>query len=677
MTLVDRAAIATLYVSFVFLRRTQYWFYVGRMSGFSENMKTSSFSSNQTTNCLSASLPLQTLSFTCMFCLTYHTQLLYFHCTEALDHIPNHPILKPGQIVSVGLDKNTKLSAVFQRYVEFCNISTTGSANRVSVSDLEFVHMQVLSGNDTAEASALMKNDKITVRKIRTMEREAENETKRIQRDADKNYFSQLRHLMPDLGGGKTADVIFDCQGKLVDESGRNQQVLSTTVRGHSVLITKRCPWLGAIISKAKRDAEREHPQVLSRSTTPDEEKQQEEEQSVEEDGDDDNNEERPTKFQRVESDVKEEQPAEADEADDRSIDMVWNRDNNANESRRRAASAGATAIEDDEEEEERSNKRRDQDDDMRPESPVIAKQQHQQHPNELLWVKLPNHAPEAVKLLLEYCYTNRVIPLGQDAFVQSCKTKPHKNSGPVAPFQNHSSGSRRWPNNGLPTVSFSVALAGISLAEEAGLHRLSLQCEIAAARLVSSTNVVEALAMCTTQKQKTGNPLTKLQSAAMDVVLHGGPRGKMDIGRIPDFPNALNEKAALIVPALLNGTMEAVSEYEKTRAGKRNKLNAANKTPVTFDDLDRQDCYKRERERVKRRIQRNNEDYLDMEEEEDDHDDDPMDLDVIYEHGWIGETVKRAMDRMPHHNSSISHPFFPAGNNNSTSSRSNRRRRS
>jgi hypothetical protein len=568
-------------------------------------------------------------------------QLLYFQCSEALDHIPNHPILRPGQIVSIGLDKNTKLSAVFQRYVEFCNISSTSVTNRVSVSDLEFVHMQVLSGGDTTEASALMKNDKITVRKIRTMEREAENERSKIQREADKNFFAQMRQLLPDLGGGKTADVIFDCQGKLVDESGRNQQVLSTTVRGHSVLIAKRCPWLGAIIDKAKREAEHK----VSRSTTPDEEKQRDEEEgnSVE-DEDADDEEERPTKFQRVESDVKED-PAE--EGDDRSIDMVFDR-NNA----RRAASAGATAIEDDEEEDDEDNNGGNHDQQhMRPESPVIAKQQQQnQLGSELLWVMLPNHSPEAVKLLLEYCYTNRVIPLGQDAFVQSCKTKPHKQSGPVAPFHNHSSGARKWPNNGLPTVSFSVALAGISLAEEAGLRRLSLQCEIAASQLVSSANVVEALSMCTTQKQKTGNPLTKLQTAAMDVVLHSGSRGKMEIGRLPSFRNALEEKAALIVPALLTGTMEAVSEFEKTRAGKKHLLASNNKKPVTFDDLDHEDSCKRERERRKRRMQRNGEessafhDYLD-------DDDDPMDIDEpFYGGGWMAETAKRALKRMPHH---------------------------
>ena len=178
---------------------------------------------------------------------------------------PDHPILKPGVTVSIGLDKNTKLSAVFARFVEFCNekslkfakkaANKAYSHTRVLLKDLEFSHCQVLSGTDTAEASALMKNDRICVRNDQTAERETAAERNRILREADRTYFQQMRHLLPDLGGSKTADIILDCQGKLIDESGRNQQVLCTTVRAHSAIVSKRCPWLGAIIQKARKDA--------------------------------------------------------------------------------------------------------------------------------------------------------------------------------------------------------------------------------------------------------------------------------------------------------------------------------------------------------------------------------------------------------------------------------------
>ena len=43
--------------------------------------------------------------------------------------------------------------------------------------------------------------DNIRVRGVRTAEREAEAEKKRLQRDADRNFFSQMRHLMPNEFG--------------------------------------------------------------------------------------------------------------------------------------------------------------------------------------------------------------------------------------------------------------------------------------------------------------------------------------------------------------------------------------------------------------------------------------------------------------------------------------------
>ncbi|EJK46191.1 hypothetical protein THAOC_35150, partial [Thalassiosira oceanica] len=145
--------------------------------------------------------------------------------------------------------------------------------------------------------------------------------------------------------------------------------------------------------------------------------------------------------------------------------------------------------------------------------------------------VRVPlDHSPQAVKLLLEYCYTNRVQSLGHEAFVKSSRflnsrdvgTAAAKQSGPVSPFRKH-----EWPEGGHPTVSLHLALAGIALAEEAHLPRLSLMCEVAASQLVNVKSVVDVLTACSLQQTKTGNRLPMLRKAAMlDCVLGQGPAG-------------------------------------------------------------------------------------------------------------------------------------------------------
>ena len=181
------------------------------------------------------------------------------------------------------------------------------------------------------------------------------------------------------------------------------------------------------------------------------------------------------------------------------------------------------------------------------------------------LIITVPRHSPQAMKLLLEYCYTNRVIDLGHDAYVQACRTKPGKVSGPVAPY----SSMRRWPKNGAPQVSFDIALAGIRLAEEAGVRRLSLMCEVAASQLVTTTNVVEALSACTTQKTQTSNPLSRLRDAAMRTVLQHGSRAA--VYNMPVFREALEGRITSIIPTLLTGTVEAIkASKEKDKNGSK-----------------------------------------------------------------------------------------------------------
>lgn len=471
-------------------------------------------------------------------------QMLFLECMETLPDIcPNHTILRPGITVSIGLDKTTKLSAVFQRYCDYLNEQYP--ITTIQVSDLDFVHCTVLNGNDTAETSALMKNDRIQVRKNAKDERDAEAEQHRLQREADREYFRDMRQLL-DTIGSKTCDVLLDCRGKLVDEKGLNQEVLRTDVRGHSVLLSKRCKWLGDIIQNAREELERQ-----SVVTLPDQENQvgdgaarHPEAASMPDEDDDDGIEALPYAPEHNEEEHNHE-AAEIENDDDEDVKMAKPRQ----ESLDIFSSAGS---------------------------------------GNLLWVTIPNHAPDAVRLLLEYSYTNRVVPLGQEAFIVACRTKGDRRrpfNGPVAPYHNHSSRTRGWPNNGLPIVSFAVALAGVSLAEEAKMKRLSLMCEVAASQLVEPSNVVEALSRCTTQEKLTGNPLPRLRKAAMDVLLRNGQRGVVDICRTPTFRRALEEKSATIVPSLLVGTMEALNPEKGKNPTAGCKRELSQETQTTFEE--------------------------------------------------------------------------------------------
>ena len=397
-----------------------------------------------------------------------------------------------------------------------------------------------------------MKNDRIQVRKNRKEEREADAEMHRLQRETDREYFRDMRHLLPDTIGSKMCDVLLDCRGKLVDEKGLNQEVLRTGVRGHSVLLSKRCAWLRDIIQNAREDLERQ-----SVVTVPEQDNQAE--------------------------NGAHQAPAAAsmpDEDDDDGIEALPYAPGHDEEGSDREAAE----IENDE------------DEDVKMAKPPAREELPEMFSSctgtgNLLWVTLPNHPPDAVRLLLEYCYTNRVVPLGQDAFLVACRTKNDRRNpdkpfnGPVAPFHNHSSRTRGWPNQGLPTVSFAVAMAGISLAEEAKMKRLSLMCEVAAAELVESSNVVEALGRCTAQEKLTGNPLPRLRKAAMDIVLRSGQRGVMDICRTPTFRRALEEKSATIVPSLLVGTMEAVSPEKSKKPTSGCKRELSQETYTLFEE--------------------------------------------------------------------------------------------
>jgi hypothetical protein len=513
-----------------------------------------------------------------------NNQLLFIYCQESLDLCPNHPIIRPGVTVSIGLDKTTKLKSVFKQYVNFCNSSSevVESGQKMDAKDLEFSFCQLLNENDTAETSALMKNDRIRVRKVRTTERTVESERKRTQRDADRVYFQQMRHLLPDSGRSRVADVIFDCQGKLVDKHGRNQRVLSTTVRAHSSMISKRCTWLKEIIQQARREAEEmkaaEEEKEESKCETPPE-----------------NSTKCPTEIEDDDVEVIEGE-GDGGKVKGRDVEAV----------------SGAAKINDSSDDDNVNIIVVDDDDDDDDEdfNPTPRRIQPRLLETDLLVVSLPKHSPEAVKILLEYCYTNRVVSLGHDAFVQACKTRPNKHQGPVPPYPTtHSANAKRWPNNGIPIVPFSVALAAILLAEEAGIRRLSLMCEISASQLVTTSNVAEALTMSTRQKGISGNDLPRLRKAAMDVILRRGRRGVSEIGRSAFFKKALEEDRSIIVPTLFQGAMEAIEHWTK-KGGKRDISEISCRS---FRDLDKEDTYKREKERKRRRKERTKKDQSKM----------------------------------------------------------------
>lgn len=418
--------------------------------------------------------------------------LLFLICSEEIKGHESHPVLQNGTTVQIGLQKSTKLSAVFARYVAFCNQRTDNHHQRIAVEELEFCHVQVLHGNDTAESAALMKNDHIQVRNNRSAQREQEMEAMRLQREADKEYFKQMRSMLTSY-----SNVTIDCRG--------TTPVLSTKVKCFGPLVAQRCPWMGKLIQATDEqllsETEEDHIQVVP---------QQGEEHSH-------------PNAARIEGEDGEEMLLQSSQAN----------------------------------------------------KTIVL-----------------NYPPEAVKILLEYCYTNRVHALGMEAFLTSLRTKPDQKKmiGPVPPFP-----QRRWPNKGEPSITFEVAISALKLADEASLPRLALMCEVAAASLVSTSNVVEALILCNDMKRKSGNGLPRLQKAAMETVLTS-----RTVMILPSFVNALRENAEALVPTLLSGVSEAivVPEAEEENTWRDKAFEA-------FERVDLDDELCRERERRKRRQER------------------------------------------------------------------------
>eukprot|EP00585_Thalassiosira_rotula_P007311 CAMPEP_0196137226 /NCGR_PEP_ID=MMETSP0910-20130528/5279_1 /TAXON_ID=49265 /ORGANISM="Thalassiosira rotula, Strain GSO102" /LENGTH=772 /DNA_ID=CAMNT_0041397659 /DNA_START=80 /DNA_END=2398 /DNA_ORIENTATION=+ len=526
--------------------------------------------------------------------------VLYFECNEDLDDIlcPENPVLKKGTTVYIGLDKNTKLSLVFHQYCKFVNSKipkrkgVAGSHNgansnvvdSVKMSDFEFLHCTLLDENQTVEASAMMKNDRVMVCRERSRERAVRAEVLRQQRESDRKYFENLRELLPNpTPEGMGCDVVLDCLGKVVDERGFSQHVLATTVRANSVLISKRCKWLGQKISSAREDIRRR-----AEMTVPSDEEKR-----------DLNEGEREMEDAAI---IAEGQKSSQSEDEDDIImaePPVVRAGGDGSSIAGGDSSIGAAKVEDDEDDaciaefkmiaKGRGTTR------MVPESRLHSSSSSSR--GNSIWVTL-DHSPQAVKLLLEYCYTNRVQSLGLESFIKSSKfsNPKDKQSGPVTPFRKH-----EWPEGGLPTVGLHLALAGIALAEEAHVPRLSLMCEIAASQLVDNKNVIDVLGACQLQQQKTGNRLPLLRKAAMmDCIMANGSDGIDQLYANPNFRSNLDDRRGLVIPSLLDGTVEVMPVNMNTKDIRKKKDKKALETKKMFELHDKSDKNKRIMERMK-----------------------------------------------------------------------------
>ena len=349
--------------------------------------------------------------------------------------------------MSIGIDKGSSIGVVFSHYWDVANDMKSLAEDNVEQENLEFLHVTLLTGQETPEAAALMKNDTIRVQRSRNKERTAKMELNKVFRELDREFFSQMCMNLYD------GDTVLDCIGKQ-QEDDKVQQFLSTRVRCYAAIVNKRCPWLAEKIRSGGDVVQIEHP-------------------------------------------------------------------------------------------------------------------------------------PHAVSLLLEYCYSNRVISLGYEAFVRSCRTKPEpkKGLGPVPPYPTQ----RKWPQKGNPTVSFAQAKAALQLAEEAKLSRLSLMCEVAASQLVNPSNVVDSLVLCQSQKECTQNPLPILRKEAMLVLL----------SNFSLVQNSVKEQKKFLVPTLLSGTVEVVDPKKGPQEDWR--LAALGE----FGSHDESDKLLRQQERRKRREER------------------------------------------------------------------------
>lgn len=459
------------------------------------------------------------------------------------------------------------MATVFRHFCKFCSLPN----DPLQYGDVEFVHNDVVPHNETAEGCSIMKGDKIKVRLVRTKERVESQIKLNAQRESDKEYFKQLRILFLEsvnsrhmafpisLGG---PNVVIECRPFL--EIGQ-RGVLNHVIKAHESIVSKRCPWLKDKIAKAKEEAQRQRPAL----------EQQEEQRFFQglvriPDLHDSSSNGLPEAPLPVAPPPLLDNTARCVQrhyaGDDDDDDGVMHYDPDSQDGRQLNQDGGVAHQIDDED------------------SALYANDQSAAlvvHDSMVL-LSLKDHPPEAVKMLLEYCYTNRVVGLGKEAFVQASinSVPPHS-----------------WPNQGLPSVSMAVTLAGIALAEEANMPRLSLMCEIAASCLLNDSNVLDALARCAEQAIKTGNRLPVLRKKAMTHLIHAPLLKTLN----KKWVNKLVDLKDLLVPAILQGTLDVVSSSPNTKR----KRSALGRLDPFYDQVDDEDKEARKHERLLSRTER------------------------------------------------------------------------
>jgi len=541
-----------------------------------------------------------------------------------------------GTTISIGLDKPTRLQLVFERFCNFVNVYKQKSTLQLQTGDVEFLHCSILDPSDTSETAALMKGDIIKVRRNQKKERKTAADWIKQTKESDRTYFQQMRTLLHDLNPSPLKyDVIFHCKGRIKDRQGYKQKVLSTFVRGHSAMIAKRCPWLAQKILKNKEKEDSFHPPqpqqdmnifAIDVNNNNNNSNNNSNNNNAVPISENDGSFGKPLAEQEQNRRIANVNNNLYDGDDDDSIQPLHRNHNIQNNEQlvpnninRMANQQGqnlANEVEDDEDEDgvyysDNVNVSADSvvlDESTRSTSPVLS---YVGCNDNDMPVTL-SHPPEAVKLLLEYCYTNRVVPLGYKAFLKSFKPIDKCTVGKELRDLAEPVSSVPWANGGFPSISLPVALAGIQLAEEARMPRLSLMCEVAASQLITSASILEALALCEEQFRSTGNRLPHLRKAAMLChILGHGPRGVDELCSMPSFQRTLNDRRDVVVPSLMMGVMETINDeignknFEHIKSFDELRDSRRETTIHYFTKLDEDDRMDRDSERLKRRKKR------------------------------------------------------------------------
>lgn len=428
-----------------------------------------------------------------------------------------------------------------------------------------------------------MKNDVIKARRKRPKEKKFAMEKKELQMGSDSKYFKHFKDLMKNT---RSSDVGFVCGKRLESILGRGE------ITAHAALLSRRCPWLKKKISDAKEKRNflpiMRIPADIIRTSHNSQEIKERTSSDIElvAAGEEIGN--RGLKRRQV-SYIGESARCNID---DKSLDetspknqkkMKLSREDGPHNVHLSDAVVNDTSdeiIDGDDSDDDSVQPCQLNEKDMKPSldnggaAKVVAEEGDL--PQEIIkpvmesessrskdvpsgrqryWVDLNDHPVQAVKILIEYCYTNRCLALGEDAFSKLSKGYI------VKPYQ-------KWPKKGMPTISMNIALATITLAEKASLPRLSYMCEIAATHLLDDINIIEALCVCSVQSKQSGNPLPRLRKAAMLYFLQHTHYKQLAPGS--GFRKEFDAKSQVLIPSVLVGTEEVLRSKDTKDAGKR-----------------------------------------------------------------------------------------------------------